>query len=41
MVTEEFVHMQVQNVVMHLQKECLTLETLSTCDSTAGSEMLA
>lgn len=27
--------------LMHLQKECLTLETLSRCDSTLGSEMLA
>lgn len=27
--------------LVHLLRECLTLETLSTCDSTAGSEMLA
>lgn len=27
--------------LMHLLRECLTLETLSTCGSTAGSEMLA
>lgn len=27
--------------LVHLLRECLTLETLSMCDSTAGSEMLA
>lgn len=27
--------------LMHLLRECLTLETLSMCGSTAGSEMLA